>query len=238
MIVHEARELLDRRCRQRCALRRARHARRHRRQPRGEEGRPVRGDRRRQGRRAALRRRRRWRAARSRSWRKRCRRTPLPDGVAFVRVGNARRALALAAAKFFSAPAGNHRRRHRHQRQDLGRRLHAPDLGSDRAKRPRASAPSASSRRGGEVYGSLTTPDPVALHRTLDGLAERGRDASGDGGVLARARPAPARRRAHRGRRVHQSQPRPSRLSPDARSLSRRQAAAVRAISCIRAAPP
>ena len=27
--------------------------------------------------------------------------TPLPDGVAFVRVANARRALALAAAKFF-----------------------------------------------------------------------------------------------------------------------------------------
>ena len=56
-----------------------------------------------------------------------------------------------------------------------------------------------------EVYGSLTTPDPVALHRSLDELARRGRDASRDRGLLARPRPAPPRRRAHRRRRLHQS---------------------------------
>ena len=59
--------------------------------------------------------------------------TPLPAGVAFVRVGNARRALALIAARFFAAPAADHRRRHRHKRQDIGRRLHAPDLDDARA---------------------------------------------------------------------------------------------------------
>ena len=52
----------------------------------------------------------------------------LPDNVAFVQVANARRALALAAAGFFPRQPGNNRRRHRHQRQDLGRRLHAADL--------------------------------------------------------------------------------------------------------------
>ena len=64
--------------------------------------------------------------------------------------------------------------------------------------------------------------------RTLDRLARRRRHASRDGGLVARPRPAPARRRAPRGRRLHQSRPRPSRLSPDARGLSRRQAAPVR----------
>ena len=56
----------------------------------------------------------------------------------------------------------------------------------------------------------------------------RGRHASGAGGLLARPRPAPARRRAHRRRRLHQSVARSSRLSSDHRGLSRRQAAAVR----------
>ena len=40
--------------------------------------------------------------------------------------------------------------------------------------RLRASAPSAWSRRKREIYGSLTTPDPVALHKTLDELAGEG----------------------------------------------------------------
>ena len=67
-----------------------------------------------------------------------------------------------------SAPARDDRRRHRHQRQDLGRRLRAPDLGARSASRRPRSAPSASSRAPRTVYGSLTTPDPVTLHRTLD----------------------------------------------------------------------
>ncbi len=43
------------------------------------------------------------------------------------------------------AAARHDRRRHRHQRQDLGRSLHAPDLGSSTAGGRRASARSASS---------------------------------------------------------------------------------------------
>ena len=79
-----------------------------------------------------------------------------------------------------------------------------------------------------EVYGSLTTPDPVALHRTLDRAGRRRRHASGDRGVVARPRPAPPRRRARRRRRLHQPVARSSRLSPDRRALPGGQAAAVR----------
>ena len=64
-----------------------------------------------------------------------------------------------------------------------------------------------------EIYGSLTTPDPVGLHRTLDEARGRGRHASRDGGVVARPRPAPARRRAGRGGGFTNLEPRPSRLS-------------------------
>ena len=56
----------------------------------------------------------------------------LPDAVAVVNVPNARRALALAAARFYPRQPAHHRRRHRHQRQDLGRGLHPPDLGRAR----------------------------------------------------------------------------------------------------------
>ena len=45
---------------------------------------------------------------------------------------NPRRALALAAAKFYPRQPANHRRGHRHQRQDLGRGLHAADLAAAR----------------------------------------------------------------------------------------------------------
>ena len=57
----------------------------------------------------------------------------------------------------------------------------------------------------GATYGSLTTPDPVTPAPTLDRARARGRDPSRDGGVVARARPAPARRRSARGRGLHQS---------------------------------
>ena len=43
-----------------------------------------------------------------------------------------------------------------------------------RATRRRASARSASSPPDGAAYGSLTTPDPVSLHATLDRLARDG----------------------------------------------------------------
>ena len=55
-----------------------------------------------------------------------------------LRAADPRRALALMAARFFGAAAGPCRRRHRHGRQDLGRLLHPPDLGTAAAWPPRS----------------------------------------------------------------------------------------------------
>ena len=97
----------------------------------------------------------------------------LPDGVAFVQVANARRALALAAAAFFSrqpgtiaAVTGTSGKTSvaaftRQIWSALG--LQAASIGTIGLVSPR-----------GEKYGSLTTPDPVELHRTLDQLAGEG----------------------------------------------------------------
>jgi UDP-N-acetylmuramoyl-L-alanyl-D-glutamate--2,6-diaminopimelate ligase len=94
----------------------------------------------------------------------------LPDGVAFVRVANARRALAIAAARLFK---------------------HQPDVIAAVTGTSGKTSVAAFTRQvweatgeaaasigtiglvapGREVYGSLTTPDPVALHRSLDELA-------------------------------------------------------------------
>ena len=112
-----------------------------------------------------------------------------------------RRALALLAARFYPLPAGAPGRGHRHQRQDLGRRIH-PRRSSRPAGHEAASIGTLGivSRRW-STYGSLTTPDPVALHEALDRLAARGRDPCGARGVEPRPRPAPARRHPHRRRR-------------------------------------
>jgi UDP-N-acetylmuramoyl-L-alanyl-D-glutamate--2,6-diaminopimelate ligase len=97
----------------------------------------------------------------------------LPPGVAFVQVGNVRRALALAAAKFHSrqpatiaAVTGTSGKTSvaaftRQIWAALGHK--AASIGTIGVVSPQ-----------GEIYGSLTTPDPVALHRTLDGLAREG----------------------------------------------------------------
>ena len=98
---------------------------------------------------------------------------PLPEGVAFIKVGDARRALALAAAKLFSrqppviaAVTGTSGKT---SVAAFTRQIWAA-LGE----------PAASIGTVGlvtptrEVYGSLTTPDPVALHRSLDELAGEG----------------------------------------------------------------
>jgi UDP-N-acetylmuramoyl-L-alanyl-D-glutamate--2,6-diaminopimelate ligase len=99
--------------------------------------------------------------------------TPLPDGVAFVKVGDARRALALAAARFF---------------------VHQPEIVAAVTGTSGKTSVAAFTRQiwaatgeqaasigtvglvspTREVYGSLTTPDPVALHRSLDELAREG----------------------------------------------------------------
>jgi len=98
---------------------------------------------------------------------------PLPSGIAFVRVGNARRALALIAAKIFprqpqtvAAVTGTSGKTSvaafaRQIWSALGHR--AASIGTIGIVSPR-----------GETYGSLTTPDPVALHRSLDALASEG----------------------------------------------------------------
>ncbi len=98
---------------------------------------------------------------------------PLPEAVAFARVGNARRALALMAAKFYprqprtiAAVTGTSGKTSvaaftRQIWTALGHR--AASIGTIGIVSPR-----------GETYGSLTTPDPVALHRSLDALAGEG----------------------------------------------------------------
>jgi len=97
----------------------------------------------------------------------------LPANVAFVPLSNARRALALAAAKFFprqpgtiAAVTGTSGKTSvaaftRQIWTALG--LQSASIGTIGVVSPR-----------GEKYGSLTTPDPVELHRTLDQLAGEG----------------------------------------------------------------
>ena len=98
---------------------------------------------------------------------------PLQEGVAFVRVADARRALALGAAKFFprqpeviAAVTGTSGKTSvaafaRQIWTALGKQ--AASIGTIGLVSPKR-----------EVYGSLTTPDPVALHRSLDELAGEG----------------------------------------------------------------
>jgi UDP-N-acetylmuramoyl-L-alanyl-D-glutamate--2,6-diaminopimelate ligase len=98
---------------------------------------------------------------------------PLPADVAFARVGNARLTLALAAAKFYprqpqtiAAVTGTSGKTSvaaftRQIWTALGYR--AASVGTIGVVSPR-----------GETYGSLTTPDPVVLHRSIDQLAGEG----------------------------------------------------------------
>ena len=97
----------------------------------------------------------------------------VPAQIAFIQVANARRALALAAAAFFprqpatiAAVTGTSGKTSvaaftRQIWSALG--LQAASIGTIGVVSPH-----------GEKYGSLTTPDPVELHRTLDALAGEG----------------------------------------------------------------
>jgi UDP-N-acetylmuramoyl-L-alanyl-D-glutamate--2,6-diaminopimelate ligase len=98
---------------------------------------------------------------------------PLPAGVAFVKVHDVRRALAVAAACFFPgqpevvvAVTGTSGKT---SAVVFTRQIWAA-LGHGAASIGTIGLVSAKR----EVYGSLTTPDPVALHRTLDSLADEG----------------------------------------------------------------
>ena len=174
--------------------------------------------------RRARRRRRRGAAPRGRSTACRAggRRSPTP-----------RRAYALAAAAFWGAQPADLRRRHRHQRQDLGRHLLPPDL---RAARPQprpawarwacAPATSRSPRPG------LTTPDAGDVAALLADLAGRGvthlaLEASSHGIDQRRLDGVHADRR-----RLPQPDPGPPRLPRHHGGLPRRQAAAVRGRCC------
>jgi UDP-N-acetylmuramoyl-L-alanyl-D-glutamate--2,6-diaminopimelate ligase len=99
--------------------------------------------------------------------------TALPAGVAFVRVGNARRALAIAAARFFhgqpetiAAVTGTSGKT---SVAAFTRQIWAA-TGEQAASIGTIGLVSPTR----EVYGSLTTPDPVALHRSLAELADEG----------------------------------------------------------------
>ena len=97
----------------------------------------------------------------------------LPPAVAFIQVDNARRALAVAAAKFYprqpqtiAAVTGTSGKTSvaaftRQIWSTLG--ISAASIGTVGVVSPK-----------GERYGSLTTPDPVELHHTLDQLAGEG----------------------------------------------------------------
>ena len=97
----------------------------------------------------------------------------LPGRIAFVQVANARRAIALAAARFFArqpatiaAVTGTSGKTSvaaftRQIWTTLGHR--AASIGTIGLVTPDT-----------QVYGALTTPDPVALHRMLDGIARAG----------------------------------------------------------------
>jgi UDP-N-acetylmuramoyl-L-alanyl-D-glutamate--2,6-diaminopimelate ligase len=97
----------------------------------------------------------------------------LPSHVAFVRVSDARRALALAASRFYprqpetiAAITGT-----------SGKTSVAAFTRQIWAAMDEAAASIGTIglvAPGREVYGSLTTPDPVALHRSLDELARAG----------------------------------------------------------------
>jgi UDP-N-acetylmuramoyl-L-alanyl-D-glutamate--2,6-diaminopimelate ligase len=101
------------------------------------------------------------------------RRPDLPAKVAFIEAKNVRRALALAAAAFFprqpetiAAVTGTSGKTSvaaftRQIWRSLG--LAAASIGTVGVVSPK-----------GERYGSLTTPDPIELHRTLDALVGEG----------------------------------------------------------------
>jgi len=97
----------------------------------------------------------------------------LPHGVAFIRVGDARRALAFAAAHFFAQQPGT-------IAAVTGTSGKTSVAAFTRQIWAATGEQAASIGTVGivsplrEVYGSLTTPDPVALHRWLCELADEG----------------------------------------------------------------
>jgi UDP-N-acetylmuramoyl-L-alanyl-D-glutamate--2,6-diaminopimelate ligase len=115
--------------------------------------------------------------------------------VALVVAEDPRAGAGLCGGAVVRGAARDDGRGDRHERQDLGRDLHPPDLGR-RWAMPR----STSARRGRGGLGrrprAHTTPEPITLHRAAGRGGEGGRDPCGDGGLVPRARPAAAGRGA------------------------------------------
>ena len=150
----------------------------------------------------------------------------VPPGVVVLTAAEPRRALALMAARFYPAqPAtvvavtGTSGKTSvaEFTRQVFAALGHASaSLGTIGLVKP-----------DGSVYGGLTTPDPVSLHKTLAELAGEGVthlsfEASSHGLDQHRLDGVQAE-----GCSLHQPRPRSPRLSPDHGGLSRGQAAAV-----------
>jgi UDP-N-acetylmuramoyl-L-alanyl-D-glutamate--2,6-diaminopimelate ligase len=98
----------------------------------------------------------------------------LPAGVAYARVPDARQALALVASRFYPvqpdtivAVTGTSGKS---SVADFTRQLFANNLGVRSASLGTLGVITSD----GTAYGSLTTPDPVTLHETLDRLAGEG----------------------------------------------------------------
>ena len=110
--------------------------------------------------------------------------------------------------EILSTPAVDDRGRYRHQRQDLGRRLHAPDLAAPRPcvgqyRDHRAGFAEANRLRIADDAGSDCAAPAARRNRA------RGRHPSRLRGFIARARSVSARWRAHQRRRIHQPVARP-----------------------------
>src|SRR6185295_12963381 len=97
----------------------------------------------------------------------------LPTGIAFVRAGNVHAALAFAAARFYPRQPGTIAAvtgtSGKTSVAAFTRQIWA-SLGCEAASIGTIGLVTAK----GESYGSLTTPDPIELARTLDRLAEDG----------------------------------------------------------------
>ncbi len=146
-----------------------------------------------------------------------------------VRVADARAAMAPLAARFCGDPtaelqvAGITGTNGKTTTAFLLRRSSRPP-----GRRPGCWARSSRSSAGSEEEVERTTPEAIDLQATFRRMLDAGDARLRDGGLLARAGPAPRRRDPLRRRRLHQPDPGPPRLPRRHGGLLRGQAAAVR----------
>jgi len=126
----------------------------------------------------------------------RCGRPPAQGDrrVAFVRTSNRRRALALAAAEILSAATPNDRGRHRYQRKTPSPPSPRQFCSGSVTPRPASATSGGAQKR--TIYGSLTRRIRLRCSAARRKSPARLRICASRG-VIARARPVPARRGAH-----------------------------------------